>query len=359
MRLSECAGFMLLFMPKFLAGSVSLVAFTPDSVSSQRMLLKTTGTCRRCRCGPLACAGDALLRLIDVGFPYNKLEQLRRSDDGLSAFASVRRESDCSHEPFSPMTLAELARHSAILGSIAAAAANPLKSKHYYLATQGECELATPDKLAPLPTDDSNHGMMHLQARMTHPFSGSAATVIIKSFLPDHRFYATTKVKYQVVEEMEFRKRHKAHLLPAQDWGTGSGASPYCHPPELFDFTAPSSDVRTARLAFTDRDMAAGHFAELPVLPVAVMAQAAFSTLPLHGVDVEAVTLIKGKLVCARLLMLGETVQLVSHRELCTNRFTIKFIDAAGARIASVSGVAVPWSAEEDNSLLVRPSTSS
>ena len=151
------------------------------------------------------------------------------------------------------------------------------------------------------------------------------------------------QVRYTIQSEDEFREQHKEHLTKPRKFSAED--SLFARPPQLTDVEAPADDTRTAKLVFDDPAMAAGHFPELPALPVAVLAQAAYSTLPLHGKAYETVTVMQGKLTCVRLFMLGETVKLVSKRAADGRKFSITALDEAGSKVASIVCTALPRTA--------------
>lgn len=147
-------------------------------------------------------------------------------------------------------------------------------------------------------------------------------------------------MRYTIQSEDEFREQHKEHLTEPRKFSANE--SLFARPPQLTDVQAPADDTRTAKLVFDDPAMAAGHFPELPALPVAVLAQAAYSTLPLHGKAYDTVTVMEGNLTCVRLFMLGETVKLVSKRAADGKKFSITALDEEGTKVASIKCKALP-----------------
>lgn len=79
-----------------------------------------------------------VLPYIDVTPPYFALQNLSLLSPSSSGYPAVndtfRREQNLPPQHTNSFCSSELARHLAILGSIAAAYSNPVKTKHYYLA---------------------------------------------------------------------------------------------------------------------------------------------------------------------------------------------------------------------------------
>lgn len=82
-------------------------------------------------------------KLIDVERPYYALydvsapSTLQSTCLGMPVSGKFRTESEKGPEEHLPIGVGELGRHTAVLGSIACAAANPVKHRHYYLAARG------------------------------------------------------------------------------------------------------------------------------------------------------------------------------------------------------------------------------
>jgi hypothetical protein len=80
--------------------------------------------------------------LIDVEQPYYALfdvsapRTLQTTYIHMPVSGKFRTESAMGREEGIPIGAGELARHCAVLGSVACAAANPVKRKHYYLAAK-------------------------------------------------------------------------------------------------------------------------------------------------------------------------------------------------------------------------------
>src|SRR5918995_197603 len=79
---------------------------------------------------------DELFSRIEVCPPYFALTDVRRTDDG-GVSAQVRICQSLGDE-IGPVSAAETGRHLAILGSVAAAFANPSAKRHFYLAFDAE-----------------------------------------------------------------------------------------------------------------------------------------------------------------------------------------------------------------------------
>lgn len=150
-------------------------------------------------------------------------------------------------------------------------------------------------------------------------------------------FYFCCQVRYLIMNQHSFQSKHQNYMTHTSVW-SGS-RSPFTGCPPLQNVSAISASTRCAEFVFDDPNLAAGHFAGLPALPVAVLVGVAYQTLGLHGPDLQAgFTIVEGKMTCSRLVRLGETLQLVSHRQPGTlQKFRIEILDADSIRVATVA----------------------
>ncbi|BDA45514.1 hypothetical protein COCOBI_07-3010 [Coccomyxa sp. Obi] len=227
-----------------------------------------------------------LLNLIDITAPYLRLSSLKVQ--GSTAWAVIERESMNVLEINAPMMHAEICRHAANVAEFACAAVNPVKKRHFYLAMKTEFNAATPVGVAPgmqHGSDCWSGSTVEIEA-VVKRFDRGLATVSIQIFRrgspsmasPIRRqLFANMKVNNMVVPEDTFRAqmRHTASagILSAALQKTQALAlpSPYLNPVCLSDIAAPSTDVRTAKLHFTDVHMTAGHFPDVPALPASTV----------------------------------------------------------------------------------------
>jgi hypothetical protein len=88
-----------------------------------------------------------IVKLIDVERPYYALfdvtapSTLQTARVGMPVSGKFCTESAKGPEEHIPIGVGELGRHCAVLGSIACAAANPVKRRHYYLAARASLKL--------------------------------------------------------------------------------------------------------------------------------------------------------------------------------------------------------------------------
>ena len=139
------------------------------------------------------------------------------------------------------------------------------------------------------------------------------------------------------MDQHSFQDKHRSYMTDTKVWS--GGLSPFTACPPLQNISVPSAYTRCAEFVFDNPDLAAGHFFGLPALPVAVLVGVAYQTLKLHGPDLQnGFTVVEGKMTCSRLVRLGETLQLASHRQ-PGNKFLIEIFAADGTRVATVAPV--------------------
>ncbi|CAL8470893.1 g10435 [Coccomyxa elongata] len=227
-----------------------------------------------------------LLNLIGITAPYLRLSSLKVQ--GSTAWAVVERESMDVLEIHAPMMHTEICRHAANVAEIACAAVNPVKKRHFYLAMKTEFDAATPMGAAAgtQPSGECWSGSAVEIEAVVKRFGRGLANVCIQIFrrgspsmaTPVRRqLFAEMKVNSMVVPEDTFRAKMRqaasADILSAVLQKTQALArpSPYLNPVCLSDIAAPSTNIQTAKLHFTDVHMAAGHFPDLPALPASTV----------------------------------------------------------------------------------------
>ncbi len=218
------------------------------------------------------CLENYLKSLIEVTEPYYALEDLSIDDEGVLK-ADVQKQLDCAHEE-KGMSYSEAGRHLAILGSLALANSNPVKEKHYYLATK-----AFVKRVYQKPYDEIDHvGFMKtiLFNRKKGVANGHLKT-------KSGKLVYTITVEYQVLSNRLFERMFKQHK---QDTPFVEGFNPYRDSIPLFDLLT-SKESCTATLGTINKDVCVGHFEDYPALPVARIAQVLTSIASIQNNEVE------------------------------------------------------------------------
>ncbi|MCU4157464.1 hypothetical protein J1N10_15915 [Carboxylicivirga sp. A043] len=198
-----------------------------------------------------------LNQLIEVTYPYNSLKDIRTQ--GTTVTASFEQELfDASQ--VEGITLAEAGRHIAILGSLAVANINPVKNKHFYLASK-----ATLKRVHSRPcTSTSYRGIMN--AIDFNKKCGMAEGAIHDS---EGKILYTAEVQYSVLTVQLFERffrKYKSTEFRA------NGFSPYGDVVKLYDMNL-CVETSSASLGEVKPEWCVGHFDEYPALPVAQISQ--------------------------------------------------------------------------------------
>ena len=201
---------------------------------------------------------NTLKSLIEVTEPYYVLKNLTIDEDNVLK-AYVQKQLFCEHEE-KGMSYSEAGRHLAILGSLALANSNPVKEKHYYLATKAHVVRTLQE-----PYDD----VTHIGYMKTVSFNRKKA--IAEGYLTTEngtKAY-TIKVEYQVLTNALFQRMFKQH---EQETPYLENYNPYKDSIALFDLIQ-SEKQCSATLGTIDKKICVGHFDDYPALPVARIAQ--------------------------------------------------------------------------------------
>lgn len=207
-----------------------------------------------------------LKKLIAVKEPYYALTNLEQINDELSA--SIPLELTTHMEPYG-MSIPEIGRHMAILGSLALANTNPKKEKHYYLATHAIVEKA-----------HKNAGGDGLYIGKVKVLSFTKRVGIINGELYNAfgELYATIVVEYAVLHELVFERMFGAER---QTTNFDSIKNPYCKPSHLSNANIGYKNS-SASLGNIKQDDCAGHFKDFAALPIARLGGALTSLSGLH-----------------------------------------------------------------------------
>ncbi|GEM_PF-5399896 len=200
---------------------------------------------------------NELKRLIEVTEPYYALEGI--ANDGDTIKAVVTKQLDFPNEP-TGMSYSEAGRHLAILGSLAIANTNPVKEKHYYLATKADVYRVDLD-----PYDD----IVHIGHMSTTKFNRRKAEATGYLTTVDGRIIYRITVEYSVLTTAVFERMFNEHK---QETINNAQFNPYKDQISLNDIIT-SENCCTASLGTISRDVCVGHFVDYPALPVARIAQ--------------------------------------------------------------------------------------
>lgn len=253
--------------------------------------------------GTRALSHDELFSRIEVCPPYFALTDLRRAADG-TVLARVGSRQSLGDEVV-PVSAAETGRHLAILGSCAAAFANPAEGRHFYLAFDAELRRAR----TRVQADDAGDLLARGRAHFVDP---STALAVTELQTEDGRTIYTLVVFYLVVAERDFRGLFAAQ---AQDDAPLDGRpDPFADVIGLRDVSVWDTRLH-ATLGRIDPYRCAGHFPGLPAMPVAFLMSnvaAAVARLLHHVLDREQVRFVirEASLRAENLAFAGERVDI-------------------------------------------------
>ena len=206
-----------------------------------------------------AVSDDELFSRIEVCPPYFALRDVARADDG-AVTARVRIQQSLGDES-GPISAAETGRHLAILGSCAAAFANPAAGRHFYLAYDAELRRSR----TRVEAEELGELIVGGRAHLVDPSTALAVTDLRTE---DGRTLYTLVVFYMVVPEGDFRALFAEHARP--DEPLEGRPDPYRDALELNDVSVWDTRLH-ASLGRIDPYRCAGHFPGLPAMPVAFL----------------------------------------------------------------------------------------
>lgn len=208
----------------------------------------------------------SLVELIEVTEPYLALKNIKI--DNQSVTASVTKELIDINET-EGLTLAEAGRHIAILGSLATAHINPIKSKHYYLASA-----ATIDRITDRAIKDINY---HLRMEVVQFNRKKAIAKGYLSTTTGEIIYKGT-ITYSILPCELFERMFKNCK---QETNKEFLPNPYIKSVELFTMKL-DKNRSSATLGDIDEDNCLGHFDNYPALPVAQISQSLMTLAGKH-----------------------------------------------------------------------------
>ncbi len=198
---------------------------------------------------------EELFELIEVREPYFALHHIRLIDE-VTIEARVVVEQPLNNE-IGPISAAEAGRHLAILGSCIAALNNPVKRKHYYLASEANYKRMDGDAI----------GSSFLVVRATlQSIDKRQATVSAEVRNAFGETLITLDVSYHILSETLF-ERMNGHAYIA-------------NPLDLFEnpyalgfeqkVTGCSENTANAYIQVPEY-LCTGHFPNYPAMPIAIM----------------------------------------------------------------------------------------
>lgn len=274
-----------------------------------------------------------LSHLVCVTAPYNALRNIEAtSDDGVRCDVTVEHT---AHGEATLISGAEAGRHLAILGSYALARQNPLRSKHFYLATEATLRR----RGAPLAAPCATASALVSSARVT-AFDKRTGEVSAEVGTRDGEAIFAIDVRYSVLRaelfERLFRKARRDDPRPAGD-------NPYARPAPLAVTRRERHELR-ASLGTIEASQCVGHFDHYPALPVAVLSGSLARLAAAHlGVlapqRAPRYAIRWTRVVASRLAFAGERIDLCSAllreaSDACGFRVTAR--DEAGAPVGEI-----------------------
>jgi hypothetical protein len=202
---------------------------------------------------------EELFERIEVVPPYFALGEVSQGDDGVLT-AGVPVTQALGKEP-GPITATESGRHLAILGSCAAALANPADGRHFYLAYDAEVRRSRSR------VDDADASGLVASAR-SHFVDPTTAVALTDLRTGDGRTIYTIVVFYLVVAEADFRGLFAEHAQPDAD--LDGRPDPYVDVIGLENVSIWDTRMH-GTLGTIDPYRCAGHFPGLPAMPVAFL----------------------------------------------------------------------------------------
>ncbi len=208
-----------------------------------------------------------LTKLIEVTSPYFALTNITIETDGYitAEFQTEMTE----HEEIPCISLSEVGRHIAILGSLAMAKENPVKEKHYYLA----CD-AWFDRLHSQAIDTKN---FKIRAKVLD-INKKGGTIHGQLFASDGTLTYNSEVTYATINykifERKFRSKYISHIPENKK-------NPYTQR-TLLIFENRTKETFSAYTDTIQPEDCLGHFDNYPAMPVARISGAMFEASGNH-----------------------------------------------------------------------------
>lgn len=249
---------------------------------------------------------DSLFELIGESAPYVEVYDVA-VDNGV-VYSRFRPEQQRYAET-TLMSCSEGLRTLAVHGVLTCAAANPLKARHYYLATKADIQV-----FPVRATAASSFRCMGRVERIDTSKRFPCYTVTVTCVTDGGERYAVTELECVGLDEEAFVKLKGADAAPAVEWVPGQ-PSPYATPvrPMRIEWIRPGEELRTTLEGFRREDFA-GHFARRAMCPVSILGGNAF-TLLRHFPGFDAYQITRCVLTCKQASLPGERLQFHCVRE--------------------------------------------
>ncbi|OJT18171.1 hypothetical protein BO221_42570 [Archangium sp. Cb G35] len=207
------------------------------------------------------------------------------------------------------MSCSEGFRTLAVHGVLACAVANPIKSRHYYLATKADLQV--------FPVHATTTDFFRCVGRVDRIEQSKRFTFYTEAvtcFTAEGERYAVLDVEYVGLNEEEFVKAKGTDAAPAVVLAPGQ-PGPYVDPvrPMQIEWIKPGEALRATLEGFRREDFA-GHFATRAMCPVSILGGNVCSLLR-HFPGFDAYQITRCVLTCKHASLPGEPLQLSCVRE--------------------------------------------
>jgi hypothetical protein len=239
-----------------------------------------------------------ILKNISVTAPYFALRNLRQTGEFIYADFKVELSDP---DELMPISAAEVGRHMAIMGSVVMSDSNPLKERHYYLATdaiiirRSDRELNNPNVTGRIKMESFNRK------------SGTASGSLFDS---EMNALFDVEIKYMVLHHNIFERMFAQYKSETFE---GLEVNPYKENIEFMNIELGIQNCFGSIGTITARHCS-GHFKNYPALPVARMGSAMGKIGGVHfkflnpGIN-KRYTIARAELHASQLVFVGEEVK--------------------------------------------------
>ncbi|WP_224243159.1 hypothetical protein [Hyalangium gracile] len=249
---------------------------------------------------------ENLFELIGESAPYVEVYDVA-VDNGV-VYSQFRPEQQRYAET-TLMSCSEGLRTLAVHGVMTCAAANPIKSRHYYLATQADLQVFPVHA-----TTANSFRCMGRVDRIARAKNFPFYTTTVTCFTEKGERYAALELTCVGLNEEEFVKLKGTDAAPTMARVPGQ-PSPYVNPvrPMQLEWIRPGEELRATLEGFRREDFA-GHFDMRAMCPVSILGGNACSLLR-HFPGFDAYQITRCVLTCKQASLPGEKLHLGCVRE--------------------------------------------